>query len=88
MNMRSHVKLYVAFAQGFGLPDFPATLNSLQAFAEFLLQSVQAPKSVFNALASIKHAHKDLLLPVNEDLEATSFFFFWIQIFLKIFEWV
>ena len=63
--MRSHVKLYVAFAQGFGLPDFPATLNSLQAFAEFLLQSVQAPKSVFNALASIKHAHKDLLLPVE-----------------------
>ena len=64
-NMRSHIKLYIAFAQSFGLPDFPDTLNSLQAFAEVLLQSVQGPKSVFNALASIKHAHKDLLLPVG-----------------------
>ena len=58
-NLRSHVLLYVAFAQAFGFRDFPATCNGLLVFAEFMLDSVKAPKSVLNALASIKHYHLD-----------------------------
>ena len=51
--------LYVAFTQAFELGDFPASCSTLLAFAEFLLQAVTAPKSVLNALASIKHFHLD-----------------------------
>ena len=63
-NIRSHVTLYAAFACRFGLPDFPATESSLLAFAEFLVGSCRAPKSVLNALGSVKHFHLDHQLPV------------------------
>ena len=63
-NVRSHVLLYVAFVGTFGLKDFPATVVSLQAFAEFLWPSCIAPKSVFNALASVKHFHLDFALDI------------------------
>ena len=58
-NVRSHVLLYLAFARKFGFRDFPATLGALLAFAEFMLLSFTAPKSVLNALASLKHFHLD-----------------------------
>ena len=58
-NMRSHVLLYVAFTQAFVLEDFPATCTTLLTFAEFMLQAVTDPKSVLNALASLRHFHLD-----------------------------
>ena len=64
-NIRSHVLLYVAFTQAFAFRDFPATARSLLAFAEFLLLTYLAPKSVLNALASIRHFHLDLELGVE-----------------------
>ena len=62
-NVRSHVLLYVAFADHFGLRDFPATARTLTSFGEFLLRSFRAPKSAFNALASLRHFHLDFKLP-------------------------
>ena len=59
------MRLYVAFTLEVGLTDFPATERSLQAFGEFMLQSAQAPKSVLNALASLKHFQRDLRLAVQ-----------------------
>ena len=59
------MRLYVAFALECGFPVFPATEISLQAFAEFFLQSVEAPKSVLNALASLKHFQRDLRMDVQ-----------------------
>ena len=58
-NHRSHVLLYTAFTAHFDLPDFPATPLSLVLFGEFLLRSFRAPKSVTNALASVKGFHLD-----------------------------
>ena len=58
-NHRSHVLLYAAFALYFKLPDFPATAKSLVLFGEFLLRAFRAPKSVTNALASIRAFHLD-----------------------------
>ena len=62
-NVRSHVLLFAAFADHYGFRDFPATASTLTCFGEFLLRSFQAPKSVFNALASVKHFHLDYALP-------------------------
>ena len=64
-NIKSHVLLYAAFTGHFNLRDFPATASSLVAFGEFLLRSFQAPKSVFNAIASIRHFHLDCELPTG-----------------------
>ena len=64
-NVYSHVSLYVAFAHAFGFIDFPASVRSLLAFAEFLLGSLRAPKSVLNALGSVKHFQLDLQMPVE-----------------------
>ena len=64
-NVRSHVLLYIAFTQAFDFIDFPATVDSLLAFGEFLLSAVRAPKSVLNALGSIKHFQLDLQLSVE-----------------------
>ena len=64
-NVRSHVLLYIAFTQVFQFPDFPAAARTLLAFAEFLLLSFTAPKSVLNALGSVRHFHLDLQMPVD-----------------------
>ena len=64
-NLRSHVLLFAAFADHFGLRDFPATATTLTCFGEFLLRSFQAPKSVFNALSAVKHFHLDYELPTS-----------------------
>ena len=49
----------MAFTQAFSFIDFPAVAGALQAFAEFLLQTCSAPKSVLNALGSVRHFHLD-----------------------------
>ena len=59
------MRIYVAFTQVFGFVDFPVTERSLQAFAEFMLRSSTAPKSVLNALGSIRHFSLDHRLPVE-----------------------
>ena len=51
--------LFAAFTAHFHLQDFPAPASTLVAFGEFLLRSFRAPKSVFNALASLGHFHLD-----------------------------
>ena len=63
-NVRSHILLYTAFARHFNFTDFPADCEVLLAFAEFLLQAALAPKSVLNALSSMKHFHLDTELSV------------------------
>ena len=57
-NRWSHALLFIAFTQYFNLTDFPATAISLMLFAEFLLRSYRAHKSVTNALSSLRTFHK------------------------------
>ena len=64
-NVQSHVQLYTAFAFYFGFQDFPATVEGLLAFAEFLARSFSAPGSVLNALASVRHFHLDCRMVVD-----------------------
>ena len=64
-NVCSAVLLYVAFTLHFSLTDFPAAAGTLVIFGEFLLRSYRAPKSVFNALASLRHFHLDRNLPLE-----------------------
>ena len=61
-NVRSIVVLYVAFTDLFGLKDFPADARNLTLFGEFLLRSFQAPSSVCNALANLRHFHLDVAM--------------------------
>ena len=56
-NQHTHVLLYVAFAFHFALQDFPAEVTTLILFAEFLARSYRAPKSVTNALSSVRAFH-------------------------------
>ena len=58
-NRHSHGLLYVAFSIYFAFPDFPAAVSTLLCFAEFLLRSFTAAKSVLNALASVRALHTE-----------------------------
>ena len=64
-NIRSHDSLFIAFTQRLGFRDFPAEPHTLMALWEFLLRAYSAPKSVLNALASLKHFHLDCRFPVE-----------------------
>ena len=57
-NQCSHALLYVAFCIYFGFTDFPAATSTLLIFAEFLLRSYTATKSVTNALSSLHTFHR------------------------------
>ena len=59
-NQRSHALLYVAFTIYFAFRDIPAAPKTLLCYAEFLLRSYRAPKSVTNALSSVRRLHIDL----------------------------
>ena len=63
--MRSHVLLFIAFADSFGFLDFPVGARTLLAFGEFLLRTYRAPKSVLNAFASLRHFSLDFNLDVS-----------------------
>ena len=56
-NHEAHVRLFAAFAIHIQVRDFPAPVTSLLLFAEFLLRTYRAPKSVVNALSSLKTFH-------------------------------
>ena len=58
-NQDSHILLYVAFCFYFGLQDLPASATVLICFAEFLLRTYRATKSVLNALSSVRRFHLD-----------------------------
>ena len=64
-NQDSHVLLYIAFSIYFRLRDFPTTPRVLQLFAEFLLRTFRAAKSVTNTLSSVKTFHRLLGLSVE-----------------------
>ena len=53
------MRLYVAFAIFFGLQDFPSSAVVLLAFAEFLTRDYRAPKSVTNALSTLRTFHAE-----------------------------
>ena len=74
-NRLSHVKLYAAFSLHFQLQDFPAPVLTLLLFAEFLLRSCKAPKSVCNALSSLRTFHLLNGLPVDafQDFQLSLF---------------
>ena len=57
--------LYAAFARFFNFRDFPAERGTLLAFAEFLLRTWTAHKSVTNALSSVRGLHLRLGLDVS-----------------------
>ena len=52
--------MYVAFAIYFSFRDIPVAPQTLLCFAEFLLRSFTAVKSVTNTLSSVKRLHLDL----------------------------
>ena len=56
-NRTSHGLIYIAFSIYFAFVDFPASVRGLLCFAEFLLRTYTAAKSVLNVLASIKVLH-------------------------------
>ena len=64
-NHQSHALLYLAFASYFSFRDIPATPQTLLCFAEFLLRSFTATKSVTNALSSVHRLHLDLQAEVS-----------------------
>ena len=64
-NHHSHVVLYTAFARFFNFRDFPAGASTLLAFAEFLLRTWAAHKSVTNALSSVRGFHLRLGLDTS-----------------------
>ena len=64
-NHRSVAQLYAAFALHFQTPDFPATVSSLLLFAEFLLRTYRAHRSVVNALSSLRTFHLVRGLPTD-----------------------
>ena len=51
------MSLYVAFTIYFRLGDFPAKVEGLLLFGEFLLRSFRAHKSVTNTLSSVRTFH-------------------------------
>ena len=59
-NQHSLALLYVAFTLYFRFVDLPASERTLLFFAEFLLCSFAATKSVTNALSAVKRLHMDL----------------------------
>ena len=61
-NHQSHVLLYIAFSLYFCITDFPASVRGLLCFAEFLLRTFTAVKSVTNAISSLRRFHLDLRL--------------------------
>ena len=58
-NQHSLALLYFAFTIYFRFRDLPASVRTLLCFAEFLLRSFAATKSVTNALSAIKRLHLD-----------------------------
>ena len=56
-NHSMHLLTFLRFCISFELSDFPASDSTLCMFAEFLLRSYKAPKSVLNVLSSIKFYH-------------------------------
>ena len=59
-NRMSHFRLYLAFCAHFNIQDCPASPRTLSLFVEFLLRSYRAPKSVTNAVASVRYFHTSL----------------------------
>ena len=62
-NQDSAAFLYLAFAIYFRFVALPATEQTLLYFAEFLLRSFTAAKSVTNVLSAVKRLHIDLGFP-------------------------
>ena len=58
-NQDSHALLFIAFTIHFGFTDVPAQEDTLLCFAEFLLRTYTATKSVTNALSAVKRLHLD-----------------------------
>ena len=64
-NQESHALLYLAFTIHFRFTDLPADSGTLICFAEFLLRSLTAVKSVTNALSAVRRLHLDLGFPTD-----------------------
>ena len=64
-NQDSAALLYLAFTIYYRFTDLPASEGTLLCFAEFLLRSYSAAKSVTNTLSAVKRLHLDLRLPTE-----------------------
>ena len=58
-NQDSLATLYLAFTIYFGFTDVPAREATILSFAEFLLRTYTANKSVTNAISAVKRLHLD-----------------------------
>ena len=57
-NHISNLRLFLSFAVFYSLPAWPAPLDTLLLFVEYLTLSYNAPKAVTNVIASIKLQHE------------------------------
>ncbi|KAI8484268.1 hypothetical protein Bbelb_380530 [Branchiostoma belcheri] len=56
-NLRTHLRTYMLFCTFYNLPPFPATVDTLETYAEFLSRSFRAPASIANYISGIKTFH-------------------------------
>ncbi|CAH1239165.1 Hypp5742 [Branchiostoma lanceolatum] len=56
-NLRSTLRAYLLFCAFYMLTPFPASVDTLEVFAEFLARSFRSPASVVNYLSGLKTLH-------------------------------
>ncbi|XP_078603976.1 uncharacterized protein LOC144877804, partial [Branchiostoma floridae x Branchiostoma japonicum] len=56
-NLRTTLRTYLLFCAFYLITPFPATVDTLEVFAEFLARSFRSPASVVNYLSGLKTLH-------------------------------
>eukprot|EP00058_Branchiostoma_floridae_P010309 XP_002595797.1 hypothetical protein BRAFLDRAFT_128087 [Branchiostoma floridae] len=56
-NLRTILRTYLLFCFFYWISPFPATVDTLETFAEFLARSFKAPASIANYLGGLKSLH-------------------------------
>ncbi|KAI8480699.1 hypothetical protein Bbelb_415920 [Branchiostoma belcheri] len=56
-NLRTILRTFLLFCTFYCIPPFPASVDTLETYVEFLARSFQAPASIGNYLAGLKTLH-------------------------------
>jgi len=56
-NLRTTLRTYLLFCAFYVITPFPATVDTLEVFAEFLARSFRSPASIVNYLSGLKTLH-------------------------------
>ncbi|XP_035659582.1 uncharacterized protein LOC118404542 isoform X1 [Branchiostoma floridae] len=56
-NLRTHLRTYLLFCTFYDIVPFPAKVDTLETYAEFLSRSFRAPASIANYVSGIKTFH-------------------------------